>query len=166
MSESGAVRSWAARERIDPLRPGFAIVLDAVPGARTAARLSAHAPTHRTTHAPSDFSRRSGPADPTEQCRHARSPASAPPAPAIASVGVASGAQPTGPRSVGPAGSATGLWDLASPLATVQSAVDRATPAPPSKILAGTYTGAVKIKTSGGSRTDPHHPLPAMAWSP
>ena len=68
----------------------------------------------------------------------------------IASVGVASGAQADGTEIyVGPAGSATGLGTLASPLATVQSAVDRATPGTTIKILAGTYTGAVKIKTSG-----------------
>jgi hypothetical protein len=44
VSESGAVRSRAARERIDPLRPDSLLCSTPFPGARAAARLSAHAP--------------------------------------------------------------------------------------------------------------------------
>ena len=68
----------------------------------------------------------------------------------FAALGIPSAAHAEGNEIyVGPAGSATGAGTLTSPLGTVQAAVDRATPGTTIKILAGTYTGAVKIKTSG-----------------
>ena len=72
---------------------------------------------------------------------------------ALSATAALASAAPAGAQSkeiyVSPSGNTRGDGSRSAPLESIQAAVDRATPGTVIKLLAGTYTGKVKIKNSG-----------------